>query len=365
MPNYIKDQLLDEGCIKIAQEFLDISKKMDNPAFHNIKAYVAISIFYWHLEESPKNRDPIPEFIKTFKKAISILKTVFDNEICSKEFFSTTHEEIEKGTGQVVDADFEKKISGLFSDVWVDFSDEVYFKEALDFTRERFKRNNINADDYFKDKVVVDAGCGSGKYCATLASLGAKKVIGIDIGEKGLEFANKQKQKHPRGNIIEYKNCSLLDIQLDDNSVDMVWSNGVIHHTKDYEKCLSEFSRIIKPNGNLYLYVEGPEGLYELLCDTLIEAHRALPRSIVQNMLINYGTDSGRIYWVMDNLFAPYERKTRSEVENLLDKYGFKDVFPMLRGLDIDNNEMVYSEQPYAKIKHGDGMLKYLATLRK
>jgi hypothetical protein len=37
----------------------------------------------------------------------------------------------------------------------------------------------------------------------------------------------------------------------------------------------------------------------------------------------------------------------------------------MLRGLDIDHNEIVYSEQPYAKIKHGDGMLKYLATLRK
>jgi len=365
MPNYTKNKSLPEECVKIAEQFLDINKKMDSPGFYNIKAHVAISLFYWHLEESPKDRDPVPEFIKNFKKAILILKTVFENSICSKDFFSTTNLETEKGTGQVVDEDFEKKISGLFSDVWVGFSDKVYFEEALSFTRERFKRNNVNADDYFKNKVVVDAGCGSGKYSATLASLGAKKVIGIDIGEKGLEFANKQKQKHPRGNIIEYKNCSLIDIKLDDSSVDMVWSNGVIHHTKDYEKCLSEFARIIKPDGNLYLYVEGEEGLYELLCDTLVKAHRGLPRSIVQNMLTSYGTDSGRIYWVMDNLFAPYERKTRCEVEKLLHKHGFEDIFPMLRGLDIDNNEMVYSKQPYAKIKHGDGMLKYLATLRK
>lgn len=365
LPQYLVNETFNKDCLKKTREFLDISEKMNGPEHYHVRAFVAISLLYWHLEEGPKNRNPIPEFVKSFDKANNILRTFYENSICSKSFFRGIHDDMETGTGQVVDSNFEEKISNLFGDVWVDFSDEVYFQEALDYTVERFRRNNVDAAEYFRNKTILDAGCGSGKYSAALATLGAKKVIGIDIGEKGLSFAEKQRQKHPRGDVIEYRYCSLLDIQLDDSSVDMVWSNGVIHHTKDYEKCLSEFARVIKPGGDLYLYVEGPEGLFELLCDTLIEAHKSLPRSVVQKMLGDFDTNSGRVYWIMDCLFAPYERKSRDEVENLLKKHGFENLFPMLRGLDIDNNEMVHVGVPYSEIKQGVGMLKYLATLKK
>lgn len=364
MPDYLVNKTLDQDCIEITQKYLEISKKMEDPVYYHARAFVAINLLYWHLEEGPKNRNPIPEFVKSFRKAIAILSAFQQNGFCSKSYFRETSDELGTGTGQIVDSKFEEKISSLFSDVWVDLSDQVYFEESLNFTIERFRRNNVNAEEYFSSKIILDAGCGSGKYSAALASLGAKKVIGIDIGEKGLAFAENQRKKHPRGDIIEYRRCSLLNIDLDDDTVDMVWSNGVIHHTKDYEKCLSEFARVIKPGGDLYLYVEGPEGLFELLCDTLIEAHKTLPRSIVQKMLADFGTNTGRIYWVMDCLFAPYERKTRDEVEKLLKKHGFENLFPMRRGLDIDNNEMVHAGMPFAKIKHGDGMLKYLATLK-
>ena len=222
MPDYVVNKTLDKECVEIAQKYLDISKKMADPVYNHARAFVAINLLYWHLEEGPKNRNPIPEFVKSFKKAIAILSSVLENEICSKSYFRETSDEMGTGTGQIVDAKFEEKISNLFSDVWVDFSDEVYFDESLHFTVERFRRNNVNAEEYFSNKTILDAGCGSGKYCAALASLGAKKVIGIDIGEKGLAFAENQRAKHPRGGIIEYRKCSLLDIQLDDNTVDMV-----------------------------------------------------------------------------------------------------------------------------------------------
>jgi SAM-dependent methyltransferase len=141
----------------------------------------------------------------------------------------------------------------------------------------------------------------------------------------------------------------------------MVWSNGVIHHTLNYTKCLAEFARILKPGGELFLYVDGPSGLFELMCDTFVAAHVDLPRALFQHYLVLLGINSGRVYWIMDCLYAPYERKTKDELESLLRGHGFTDLRHLRRGIDIDNNEMVAAGIPFAEIKYGDGMLKYLA----
>ena len=90
---------------------IDISKKMADPVYNHARAFVAINLLYWHLEEGPKNRNPIPEFVKSFKKAIAILSSVLENEICSKSYFRETSDEMGTGTGQIVDAKFEEKIS--------------------------------------------------------------------------------------------------------------------------------------------------------------------------------------------------------------------------------------------------------------
>ena len=78
-----------------------------------------------------------------------------------------------------------------------------------------------------------------------------------------------QAKKITYGNKLEYKFGSLLDIPLANESIDIVWSNGVIHHTADYNKCLSEFYRVLKKNGNLFLYVNGLYGLFEFLLENM------------------------------------------------------------------------------------------------
>ena len=72
------------------------------------------------------------------------------------------------------------------------------------------------------------------------------------------------------------------------------------------------------------------------------------------------GINSGRVYWIMDCLYAPYERKTKDS-KALLRQYGFTDLKHLRRGIGIDNNEMVAAGIPFAEVKYGDGMLKYLA----
>jgi ubiquinone/menaquinone biosynthesis C-methylase UbiE len=353
-PVYRSDSRLDPECQAAADAYLAASRALSDRSWWGLRMTTALRIFYWHLDAFEGSEDPRPQFIKVFTQAAHVLKTAATIGAGSDHFSPTD----ETAPGLV---DFESRISRLFSDVWVGLSDEIYFDQSYQFTKERLERNGVDPVGLFKDKTVVDAGCGSGKFAAAIARFGARRVIGLDIGEKGLEFARQQARKVPYGDRLEYRLGSLLEIPLPDASVDMVWSNGVIHHTLGYEQCLSEFARVLKPNGDLFLYVDGPSGLFELMCDTFVKSHVDLPRELFQHFLVRLGINSGRVYWIMDCLYAPYERKTKDEVEALLRKYGFTDLRHLRRGVGIDNNELVAAGIPFAEVKYGNGMLKYLA----
>ena len=101
-----------------------------------------------------------------------------------------------------------------------------------------------------KGKVFCDIGCGCGRnllYACRFAS----KVIGVDLSVKSLALA----QSFVKSENLELKNGNNLDIPLDNDTADIVISDGVCHHTGDTQKAFSECIRILKPGGRLYLAV--------------------------------------------------------------------------------------------------------------
>ena len=331
------------------------SRAASDRSWHPLRMSVALNVFLWHLDGFARDDDPNPHFARTFDQAAGLLEAAVASGVCLDQFPPSA-------PSDPAEADLESQVSGLFSDVWVGLTDDVYFDQSYQFTKTRFEKNGLDPEEIFGGKVVLDAGCGSGKFSAALARFGAREVIGVDIGVKGLRFARAQAAKADYGSRLKYVDGSLLDLPLPDASVDMVWSNGVVHHTADYEKCIAEFARVVKPGGGLFLYVNGRFGLFELLLDALRLANQDIPRALFQHFLSLLGMNSGRIYWVMDCMYAPYEWKSRGEVEELLTKHGFTDLRRLTRGVDIDQIEQVSRGVPYAEVKYGQAQLKYLAT---
>ena len=338
-----------------AGRYLAAARALEDQSTWPVLMFTTLNLFLWHLEGFAGDEDPVPAFSKAFEDAAAILEEANGHSFLANNFpiFNTP---------SVNDTSFEEDVSGLFSDVWVAMTDDIYFDQSYDFTKERFEKNGYNPTEVFGGKICVDAGCGSGKFSSALARFGAAKVIGLDIGEKGLEFARAQARKVPYGDRLDYRYGSLFDMPLEDSSVDLVWSNGVIHHTLNYEGCLNEFSRVLKPGGDLFLYVNGRFGLFELLQDTLRMSMERVPRSLYQYYLKLLGINSGRIYWIMDCCYAPYEWKSRDDVEALLVKYGFGDIRQLIRGVAIDQIEQISNGLPFADVKYGEGQLKFLAT---
>lgn len=341
-----------EDIIESVKNYLKICRKNSNSIYWPIRMFSSLSLFLWHLDAFSKNVDPSTDFAKQFRNHSALISQAIQ---CN--FIKNTMDKVKK-------ISFEEDVSGLFSNIWLDMTDDIYFEETYEFTCTRLKKNDIDPNLFFKNKVVLDAGCGSGKFTSTIAKLGAKKVYGVDIGKKGLEFAKTQAKKKEYCANIEYIEGSLLDIPLGSNQIDMVWSNGVIHHTLDYNKCLYEFNRVLKQGGELFLYVNGSFGLFELLQDALRVCNEDIPKSLFQDYIKSLGVNSGRLYWLMDCLYAPYEYKSLQEIESLLKSNGFVELKQLKRGVPSDQIEQVSTNLPFAKIKYGDSQVKIVCSKR-
>lgn len=340
--------------VAATQRYIEAAGSLRDRSYWPVIMFSSTNLFLWHLDSFAQNENPVPEFVSVFDRATRTLLSIRDSGVCGGHF--------PPGGEQVADDQaFEEHVSGLFSDVWLDMTDDIYFDQSYEFTKERFEKSGFDPGAVFRDKVVVDAGCGSGKFSAAIARFGAAKVIGLDIGRRGLDFAKSQANKVPYGDRLDYRFGSLLEMPLEDQSVDMVWSNGVIHHTLGYETCLREFHRVIKPGGTLFLYVNGRMGLLELLMDTLRLSTAIVPRSLFQHFLRLQKINSGRLYWMMDFLYAPYEWKSESEVRDLLQQNGFSNLRQLKRGVASDQIEQISAGLPFAQLKYGDGQLKFLA----
>ena len=102
----------------------------------------------------------------------------------------------------------------------------------------------INQRLNLKDKVILDIGCGSGKFCYdAVNSFSAKKAYGIDIASVNLGITDSY-----ASDVITFFEGDSTEIPLDDNTVDIVTSFLVLEHIpKEYLlRVLSEMNRVSK-----------------------------------------------------------------------------------------------------------------------
>ena len=110
---------------------------------------------------------------------------------------------------------------------------------------------------YFKDKDVLDAGVGSGRYAIVPLEAGAK-VWGVDFSDAYLVAAENLKH-FPNFTSIK---ADIECLPFESNQFDYIFSFGVIHHSPDPIACLKELYRVLKPGGELCVTVYPSYGIY-------------------------------------------------------------------------------------------------------
>jgi 2-polyprenyl-3-methyl-5-hydroxy-6-metoxy-1,4-benzoquinol methylase len=108
-----------------------------------------------------------------------------------------------------------------------------------------------------KGKSFVDIGCGSGLFSLAASSLGARKVVSVDIDDYSVKSAVEIRKRFSKGKQWSIKKGSILDKKFVDSlgQFDIVYSWGVLHHSGDMEKAFFNASRLAKKGSLLYIAI--------------------------------------------------------------------------------------------------------------
>jgi len=122
--------------------------------------------------------------------------------------------------------------------IWLKPSEESYF------IANHWKENG------FKD--ILDFGCGLGRHSIFFAKQGFN-VSAFDLSQEGINHLEQWAKNEKL--VIDLTVADMLNLPYKDNSFDGIFAYHVISHTDTIgmQKVLSEISRILKPNGKIYL----------------------------------------------------------------------------------------------------------------
>lgn len=147
-------------------------------------------------------------------------------------------------------SDDQQKTVDRFGEQWNDF----------DFIGPHYEEQFLgwispNTPDTFKDKVVLEGGCGKGRHSALVSKWGAKEVLAIDLGS-AVEACYRNTRRFPNVHVIQ---ADLFHLPVKRATVDVAFSVGVLHHTPEPQRCFSELVEAVKPGGKVIAWVYGRE----------------------------------------------------------------------------------------------------------
>ena len=199
-----------------------------------------------------------------------ILSTAFDQEAD----FSQRHKKVLAGYGLIVGSrPFTLSSSATartFGYQWTTYNIQRPKEDAAYF---RAKTGSDPAS--MRGKLVLDAGCGGGRYTRVAAEAGAT-VISVDISA-AVEKTDSLTFHLPNVHIIQ---ADIFALPFAPATFDLIYSIGVLHHTPNTKQALNKLIPLLKEDSEIaiWLYPRWP---------TPVEAYNSLLRAITTRMSLD------------------------------------------------------------------------------
>src|ERR1700752_4493923 len=176
------------------------------------------------------------------------------------------------GVTRFVDA---QQYAGSFGFQW-----HVHAKTQLDTvestrSERAFRRRTGFRPEDLAGKLVLDVGCGMGRFADVATRWGAH-VIGID-----LSLAAEVAARNLAGREATIFQADVFQLPFAPGSFDYIYSIGVLHHTPDCEKAFKSLPIFLKPGGRIAVWLYSAYNKWYRFSDICRRVtHRMSPRTL-------------------------------------------------------------------------------------
>jgi len=116
-------------------------------------------------------------------------------------------------------------------------------------SEKNFKWRTGFTPDELRGKLVLDVGCGMGRFAEVATRYGAR-VVGIDLSAAAEVAARNLADRE----FVAFQ-ADVFELPFALASFDYIYSLGVLHHTPDCEKAFKNLPQYLKPGGEIAIWL--------------------------------------------------------------------------------------------------------------
>jgi SAM-dependent methyltransferase len=138
-----------------------------------------------------------------------------------------------------------------FSQEWLSHERTQIDVPGVTDESERILRHGFGlTPEFVRGKWVLDAGCGAGRFSEVMARWGAK-IVAADLS-RSVEAARRNLRAFPNVLVVQ---GDIFGLPLAERAFDIVYSNGVLHHTTKTREAFHQVSRFVAEGGYTTVYI--------------------------------------------------------------------------------------------------------------
>lgn len=199
---------------------------------------------------------------------------------------------------RLLQSDVQNTVEG-FGFEWETFNNQIQDGHMSD-RQNFFDFIHPFTDEFFKEKLVLDAGCGMGRFLKLGAEFGSREIIGMDLSS-AVEAAYRNTHHLPNAHVVQG------DILFPPfkPGFDYVFSIGVLQFLSNPQGGFQQLTKLLKRGGQISIWVyskEGNEAVTRILSPIRERVTSRLPKPILYVLSYLLGTIQ---FLVLRGLYIP------------------------------------------------------------